>query len=161
MERVAGCWWNDWPDVGGTRGRMAWNTQTEASNPILASSDAPVNEKESAKADDEIVTTNDELQAFMIVRAIAAEHLPLDRVHLRDSKSYCAILIDDNNRKPLCRLYFNSKSTRYIGIFDGGKNEVKEVISDLRQIYAFSARIRATAAHYLGATKDTAAEEDA
>jgi hypothetical protein len=28
MERVAGCWWNDWPDVRGTRGRMAWNTQT-------------------------------------------------------------------------------------------------------------------------------------
>lgn len=27
MERVAGCWWNDWPDVRGTRGRMAWNTQ--------------------------------------------------------------------------------------------------------------------------------------
>jgi hypothetical protein len=26
MERVAGCWWNDWPDVRGTRGRMAWNT---------------------------------------------------------------------------------------------------------------------------------------
>ena len=28
MERVAGCWWNDWPDVRGTRGRMAWNTHT-------------------------------------------------------------------------------------------------------------------------------------
>ena len=28
MERVAGCWWNDWPDVGGTRGRMAWNTHS-------------------------------------------------------------------------------------------------------------------------------------
>lgn len=32
MERVAGCWWNDWPDVGGTRGRMAWNTQNGFTN---------------------------------------------------------------------------------------------------------------------------------
>ena len=31
MERVAGCWWNDWPDVRGTRGRMAWNTHQTGS----------------------------------------------------------------------------------------------------------------------------------
>jgi len=33
MERVAGCWWNDWPDVGGTRGRMAWNTHSMFAKP--------------------------------------------------------------------------------------------------------------------------------
>ena len=84
----------------------------------------------------------------MIVRAIAVEFLTLDRIFLRDSKSYCAILIDDNNRKPLCRLYFNSKSTRYIGIFDGEKNETKEQITDLRQIYNFAEKIRGTAKFY-------------
>ena len=30
---------------------------------------------------------------------------------MRDAQSYCAVLLDDNNRKPLCRLMFN-KSNR-------------------------------------------------
>ena len=39
------------------------------------------------------------------------------RIFMRAAKSYCAILVDDNNRKTLCRLYFNGKK-KFIGIFD-------------------------------------------
>jgi hypothetical protein len=38
----------------------------------------------------------------------------------RDAKSYMAVLLDDNNRKPIARLYFNRKQ-KYIGIFDVDK----------------------------------------
>lgn len=41
---------------------------------------------------------------------------------MRDSKSYCAILLDNNNRKPVCRLWFN-RSQYYLGLFDEQKNE--------------------------------------
>lgn len=98
--------------------------------------------------DAEINTTEDEKLGYMIVRAIAAEHLPLERVYIRDSKSYCAILIDDNNRRPLCRLYFNSKTTRYIGVFDQQKIETKIAISDLREIYKASEQIKSTSLYY-------------
>lgn len=58
----------------------------------------------------DIVTTDEEIQAFMIVRAICARFVDLERVTLRDAKSYCSVFLDDNNRKPICRFYFNAKS---------------------------------------------------
>lgn len=95
----------------------------------------------------DIVTTDEEREAFMIVRAIAARHVPIERVTLRDAKSYCAILMDDNNRKPICRLYFNSATTKNLGIFDAEKNETKIRVtapSDLYQhVDAIEASLRA------------------
>lgn len=95
----------------------------------------------------DIVTTDEEREAFMIVRAIAARHVPIERVTLRDAKSYCAILMDDNNRKPICRLYFNSATTKNLGVFDAEKNENKIRVSAPSDLYqhvdAIEASIRA------------------
>lgn len=89
----------------------------------------------------EIETTEEELQAFYIVRAITAKVLPLERITIRDSKTYCSVFVDDNNRKPICRFYFNAKSFRAIGIFDSGKVETRHTISRLNDIYDHSAAI--------------------
>ncbi len=72
--------------------------------------------------DDGIETTDEEIEGFHIVRAILAKHTDPSRVVMRDTKSYCGVLLDDNNRKPLCRLRFNS-SQKYLGVFDSAKNE--------------------------------------
>lgn len=95
-----------------------------------------------------IVTTEEELQAFYIVRAIAAKEIGIERVTLRDSKSYCAVFIDDNNRKPLCRFYFNAKKAKAVGFLDSSKNENRFSIERVEQIYDFSEQILSTAAHY-------------
>lgn len=97
----------------------------------------------------DIVTTEDEQQAFMIVRAIGSKVIPLSRITMRDAKSYCSIFIDDNNRKPVCRLYFNGKSTRTIGLFDANKVESKQQIDDLSELYKFSDQISAAIAAYV------------
>ena len=85
----------------------------------------------------DIITTDEETQAFMIVRAIAAQYVPVERVTIRDSKSYCSVFLDDNNRKPICRLYFNGKSVKSIGFFDADKNEQRHNIQSLTEIYKF------------------------
>lgn len=104
---------------------------------------------EDAEPDSDIVTTDEEREGFMIVRAIAAKHVPIERITLRDAKSYCAILMDDNNRKPICRLYFNSATTKNLGVFDAEKNESKIRVtapSDLYQhVEAIEAAIQAYA----------------
>lgn len=97
----------------------------------------------------DVVTTEEELQAFMIVRAICAQITDIERVFMRDAKSYCSVIFDDNNRKPVCRFWFNAKSVRYIGLFDKDKNETKHEISNLSQIYSFSSQIRETVSSYL------------
>ncbi|MBZ4365117.1 restriction endonuclease, partial [Mycobacterium tuberculosis] len=66
---------------------------------------------------EEIITTAEELSAFNIVRAIVCNQVDMSRVSYRDAKSYCAILLDNNNRKTIARLHFN-RSQKYIGILD-------------------------------------------
>ena len=97
----------------------------------------------------DIVTTEDEVQAFMIIRAIAARVASVDRITMRDAKSYCSIIFDDNNRKPVCRLYFNAKSIRYVGVFDSSKSEERIQIGSLSDIYQQSDKIEAVIKSYL------------
>lgn len=56
---------------------------------------------------------------------------------IRDSKSYCAVLLDDNNRKPIVRLWFNSDSVRYVGTFDESKEETRQPIENVSDIYRY------------------------
>jgi hypothetical protein len=89
----------------------------------------------------ELETTAEEQMAFMIVRAIAAKLVPVERITLRDAKSYCAVFMDDNNRKPICRFYFNTKSTKAVGLFDADKVETRHHILSLSDIYKFAPQI--------------------
>lgn len=95
----------------------------------------------------EIETTADELEGFNIVRAIASEVVDPSRIVMRDQKSYCAILLDDNNRKPVARLWFNSDTTRHFGTFDSDKEETRHLIGGTVDIFqhreAVLARIKA------------------
>ncbi len=89
------------------------------------------------KADEsKIVTTEDELEAFMIVKTILRQKIKADRVSHRDAQSYFAILLDDNNRKTICRLYFGTKN--YIGTFDAQKKETKNEILLLDDIFEYA-----------------------
>lgn len=99
----------------------------------------PTKTPEDAQAAEEdatdIVTTDDEWEGFRIVRAIAARHVLVERITIRDSKSYCSIIMDDNNRKPICRLYFNSSTTKNVGIFDVDKKEAKFRVDGPQDLY--------------------------
>jgi predicted type IV restriction endonuclease len=101
------------------------------------------------ESDAEVVTTDEELQAFMIVKAIAARVISVQRITIRDAKSYCSVFVDDNNRKPVCRLYFNTKSSRSIGLFLADKTETKHTLQSLNDIFAHSAAIESAVSAYV------------
>jgi hypothetical protein len=98
--------------------------------------------------DTEIETTLEELEGYQIVKAIACGEVKPQRIVHRDAKSYFAVLLDDNNRKPIARLHFNSKKQKYVGIFDNDKNETRHPISSLDEIYTHAAAIRDVVRHY-------------
>lgn len=81
-----------------------------------------------------IETTSEEIEAFQVIKAIARQKVPASRITIRDAKTYCAILFDDNNRKPIARLRFNSANRR-IGIFDQDRQEIQHPIEALDDIY--------------------------
>ncbi len=116
--------------------------------------DAPLPESTDKAAADpaggpELVTTEDEAQAFMIVRAIGSKLAPVGRITMRDAQSYCSIFMDDNNRKPICRLYFNRKNSKSIGIFNPDKTETKHQIEDLSDIFKHASAIEAVVKAYV------------
>lgn len=112
----------------------------------LADTEQVVEEIEQLEEEAEIITTEEETEGFMIVRAICRELVAAKRIAMRDAKSYCAVLLDDNNRKPLVRLHFN-RATKYIGIFDGD-SEDRVIIESLDQIYEYADRIKTAAQKY-------------
>lgn len=99
-------------------------------------------EADSISPEEAIITTQEELSGFHIVQAIASRLIDPKRIVIRDSKSYCAILLDDNNRKTVARLWFNSPTTRYFGTFEG-KEETRHLMPELTGIYQFSPQIEA------------------
>ncbi|MFT8649959.1 MAG: type I restriction enzyme HsdR N-terminal domain-containing protein [Bifidobacterium psychraerophilum] len=98
-------------------------------------------EEEEAPEDSAIETTDEEIAGYRIVKAIACSVVDPSRIVMRDAKSYCAVLLDDNNRKPIVRLFFNSKQ-KYVGVFDENKNCERLPIDDLNGIYQYSEQIR-------------------
>lgn len=95
-----------------------------------------------------VQTTQDEAEAFLIVRAILASEVPVERVTARDRQSYFGVLLDDNNRKPICRFHFNGQSVKYIGLFDANKVETRHQVFALNDIYQHADALRATVRNY-------------
>ncbi|MCW1428034.1 type I restriction endonuclease [Novosphingobium sp. JCM 18896] len=91
---------------------------------------------------DEVITTDEEINGFRIVQAIASKLVDPKRVIMRDAKSYCAVLLDDNNRRTLVRLHFNGITTKYVGTFEG-QTETRNLIADLTDIYKLAPLLEA------------------
>jgi hypothetical protein len=94
-----------------------------------------------------IVTTGEELQAYYVVKAVLREVVDPKRVWIRDRKSYCAILLDNTNRKPICRLHFNMPR-KQLGLFDEQKHEERVPIEDVDDIFKYAERLKATPSFY-------------
>lgn len=90
------------------------------------------------------ITTEEEMEGFQIVKAILREVIEANRIAHRDTQSYFGILLDDNNRKPLCRFHFNS-SNKYIELFHKGKENGERIqISSLDDIYQYKNALQET-----------------
>lgn len=112
----------------------------------LAVTAEPIDPVEADAESEEIVTTDEEREGYMIVKAIVRDTIKPSRIAIRDARSYCAVLVDNNNRKPLTRLHFNRPS-KYISLFDGDREE-RVSIESLDHIYDYTDRLRVTAAKY-------------
>ncbi|RYZ85793.1 type I restriction endonuclease [Pseudomonas sp. AK106] len=107
----------------------------------------PPSESVEETDDDRVQTTLEELEGFHVVKAIVRSVVDAKRIVHRDTQSYFGILLDDNNRKPICRLHFN-RSQKYIGIFDREKNETRHAIASVDDIYSFSDQLKSVISHY-------------
>ena len=88
------------------------------------------------------------MQGFYIVKSILHNIVDLDRVIYRDTISYFGILLDDNNRKPICRLHFN-RSNKYLEVFDKNKKGTKYLVESPESLFEHADKIIESAKNYL------------
>lgn len=119
-------------------------TGVSASMPIVINTPSPAPAAvpvEPFAGDDDsearIVTTEEEMEGYFIVKSIIRPLVDSSRIGHRDTQSYFGILLDDNNRKPVCRLHFN-RAQKYVGIIEQDKKETRHPIANLDEIYGLS-----------------------
>lgn len=97
--------------------------------------------------DPRIVTTEEEKEAYYLVKSLLLGTVEPERVAMRDRVNYCDILLDDSQLRPLARLHFNRQPWR-VGFFDGENRDERVEIEKLDDIMRHADRIRAAALKY-------------
>ncbi|PWE86729.1 endonuclease [Eubacterium ramulus] len=95
-----------------------------------------------------IVTTEEEIEGFYIIRGLLAGIVPVEDIVYRDTESYFGILYTNNNRKPICRLNLDTKNKQLL-IPDENKKFDRIYIQSLNDIYQYRDRLTEVVKRYL------------
>jgi predicted type IV restriction endonuclease len=109
---------------------------------LIPKSQQAEEDNNNAFEDNKIITTEEELEAYFIVKAICRQKVEASRIVFRDAQTYFAIILDNNRLKTICRVYLNS-AKKFIGIFDANKQEVKYEIQSIDDIFKFADNLSA------------------
>jgi hypothetical protein len=112
----------------------------------IALSEAKQSEIETVQQEDlkpKIITTEEELEAFHIIKAILRQFVPADKIEYKDTQSYFVVLYEGNTWKWICRLYFG-QSTKYIGFRLADGTLEKVIINNLDEIYNLTEKLKSS-----------------
>lgn len=96
--------------------------------------------------ENKIITTDEEMEGFYIVKSILRQVISHDRIGYKDVQTYFGINIDGKVTKTVCRLYFNRKN-KSIVIF--GDDKIEHPILSLDDIYNYSDELKSVASKYI------------
>lgn len=129
-------------------------TQSSEAEAVAVQDDVNVVEKE-------LEISPDEIDGYQVIRAILRETVKVERISLRQGKKYTSILMDDSNRRPICRLYMRG-NVKYIGFIDNEtKVERRSEIKSVDDIFSYADQLKTVSAGYhvdARSKKDTSAE---
>lgn len=86
----------------------------------------------------QIITTEEEIEAYTTTKLLLKDTIDLTRIFYRDNKSYFNIIIDDNIRRWILRLYINN-SRKFIILNNEEKSEID--ILDVTDIFNYKDEI--------------------
>jgi len=118
-------------------------TRDEPTDVSIAKVSADIGEKSS-----KVITSEDELEGYYIIKTLLRESIDANRINIRDALSYCSVLLDDNSRKPIARMYFNGPN-KQLGLFDDQNREEQKVpVETPDDIYKYADKLIAIAQYY-------------
>jgi hypothetical protein len=93
-------------------------------------------------------TTGEELDGYYIVKSIIRQVIDSSRIYYRDFQYFFSILIDDSQRKTICRLYLTD-TEKQIAFLDESKNETRFPLNTIDDIFKFSEQLKEVAKKYI------------
>lgn len=109
----------------------------EAAVPAGEIIEEPIQEDEA----DGINTTEEEIQAYYIVKSILGKTVDLQRVTYKDTMSYFGILIDGKVTRWICRIFLK-ENVKYV-IIPSGNDNIKYPLESVEDIYKLSDLLKA------------------
>ena len=118
-------------------------TLDKAMKTVEAKEDDQESEEDTEETEDPngIITTQEEMEALYIVRAICSNLVSSSKIMEKDTKTYCNITLDGQARKSFLKLYFNSVKNKKVVIFDQDQPEAVPVTVPA-DLYQYKERIR-------------------
>lgn len=96
-----------------------------------------------------IVTTEEELEAFFLVKFLLKDAVDVKRICYKDTTRYLGVLLDNNATKWVCRFYL-SQNPKYLALPGKNKTENKITITGVDDIPLYKNELREAAKAYLG-----------
>lgn len=125
----------------------ALNTENEK-NSASIQTDGQTGIDEQNENFSKIVTTEEELQSFYIIRGLLAGSVNIQDIVYRDTESYFGILYKDNNRKPICRLNLDRKRMQLL-IPNENKSFERVYLDSIDDLYLYKDRLIQVINRYL------------
>lgn len=107
----------------------------------------PAPQEEVSSKENEIITTQEELEAFAIVKSLIHDIIPPERVTYKDTLSYISITLDNKATNWICRLRLESKN-KYLYLPSTDKRWETYAIESTNDLYQYSDLIREQAKHF-------------
>lgn len=127
--------------------KAALDTDVEEAAPVAAPAveqPAPVVEDKGAR----IVTTEEEVEAYFIVKSILSDVVSFKELSYKDTESYIGILYKNNIRKWVCRLQLN-EGRKYLYLPTMDKKSEKIVLKDIYDLFNYSKELHEAFSRYL------------
>jgi hypothetical protein len=120
-------------------GRSKAKSDTVETEPEL---EAEQNSEKKVEIDNKFDFTEDEREAYYILKSILCQVVNVSRITYKDTASYCNILLDGNTWRQIVRLYFNNPDRKKLEIFsmdeNGDKSSESVAIDNLNEIYNYA-----------------------
>lgn len=132
-------------DILNERLKAAMNQSQDIIEPVANMPDtAPAEEPVSR-----INTTQDELEAFAIIKVLLKNIIPVDKISYKDTESYFAVLYDKNSWKWICRLVVESPTKKSIIIHTENKTSQKYPIDSINDIFKYEDQLIVAAKNFV------------
>ncbi len=107
--------------------------------------------KQTNQSEKNIETTEEELEAYFIVKNILADYVDIKDIIYKDNYSYMCITYKGMVTRWICRFYFNYDSKKFIAIPDESKKEIRFEIQDIYEINKFKDQLVEVLKRYIKA----------